>query len=282
MIIVNVGLENASWMPLVEHHHIVETVTANTANEPFDVRVFPRTTLCNFDFFDAHLTDTPLEMSTGDCVVIPQKIPWRFVPWKGFHELLCRPFRRRVLSDIEVHDAASIVSQNDEYEEHSQFHGRHGEKVSRNQALDMIVQEGLPHGWGWLTRPGLILLHSRFGHVNAKLAEFPDDSGRVPGGVRLPHVSDQITNFFRDVRSTRFAQLTQAPPVVSESLLLPGDDRTGLDELKSLLPSGLQAREPDPEQVIRWPKLRAGDVLLIDGDLMSQGNESHLHGDTRP
>ena len=54
----------------------------------------------------------------------------------------------------------------------------------------------------------------------------------------------------------------------------------GLNELKGLLPARPETREPDPEQAIRWPKLRAGDALLIDGDLMSQSNEFHLHGET--
>jgi hypothetical protein len=40
-----------------------------------------------------------------------------------------------------------------------------------------------------------------------------------------------------------------------------------------VLPARPQAREPDPEQAIGWPKLRSGHALFIDCDLMTQGDE---------
>ena len=111
--------------------------------------------------------------------------------------------------------------------------------------------------------------------------EFSHDARRTPRWVGAPHILDELTHFSCDDRTPRLAALTQTPPIVSKALLLPGDDRTGLNELQNLLPARPQAREPDPEQAIAWPKPRSGDALLLNGNLMSQGDEFHLHGETR-
>ena len=65
--------------------------------------------------------------------------------------------------------------------------------------------------------------------------------------------------------------LTQVPPVVPKALLLPGDDRPGLDERQDLLPARPQSREPRPEQAIGQAKTRAMSSLFVDRQLMPQG-----------
>lgn len=67
---------------------------------------------------------------------------------------------------------------------------------------------------------------------------------RTPGGVGAPHIPDKLTNFFRDSGTTRLGALTQALPVVSEALVLPGDDGSGLDKLQGVLPARPQPEEP--------------------------------------
>jgi hypothetical protein len=90
------------------------------------------------------------------------------------------------------------------------------------------------------------------------------------------------TDFFGNRGSTGFAVLAELSPVISEPLLLPGDDGSRLDKCRSPLPTGPQPGKPGPEQAIRWAKLRAVDALLVDCDLMTQGDEFHLHRATRP
>jgi hypothetical protein len=58
--------------------------------------------------------------------------------------------------------------------------------------------------------------------------------------------------------------------MLTKSLLLPGDHRTGLDECQGGLPAGPQASKLYPEHPINRTKVRAMDGLLIDRDLMPQ------------
>lgn len=114
--------------------------------------------------------------------------------------------------------------------------------------------------------------------MDAKLPQLPDNARRTPRGVGLPHILDQLPDFFGEGWPAGFAALTEPSPVISASFLLPGDDGPGLHELQRLLPAGPQAGEPDPEHTVSRLKLRSGDTLLLDCDLMVQGNAFHLHG----
>jgi hypothetical protein len=49
-----------------------------------------------------------------------------------------------MLSNIEMHDAAALVSQHDEHEEHPAFDGRHGEKITGYDVFNVIAQKGFP------------------------------------------------------------------------------------------------------------------------------------------
>ena len=60
--------------------------------------------------------------------------------------------------------------------------------------------------------------------------------------------------------------------------LVQPDHRAGLDQRENLWPARPQAREPDPEYAIGGPKLRAGDALFIDRDLMPQGDVRNAFG----
>jgi len=134
----------------------------------------------------------------------------------------------------------------------------------------VIGKKGLPCQRRWLGWPHPILLHRRFGDVNAHLPQFPHNPGRAPHRVRLPHVSNQLAYLLGHGRATRRASLAQASPVVAKALMLPGEDRAGLDQGEYFWPAGREPSEPRPEQAIGWAESRAIDGLLIDRALMPQ------------
>ena len=47
---------------------------------------------------------------------------------------------------MEVNDAAVLMDQNDEHEEHPEPDGWDGEKVTGNEVFDEVVQERFPRG----------------------------------------------------------------------------------------------------------------------------------------
>ena len=90
--------------------------------------------------------------------------------------------------------------------------------------------KGLPCRGRWLAAARAILFHRGFGYVNAQLAQLSDDPRRTPGGIRSPHRLDELADVLSHGGATEGSLLTQAPPVAAKALLLPGDDRAGLDE----------------------------------------------------
>jgi hypothetical protein len=225
-------------MSLIQHDHVVETLSPDTPNHPFRIRILPWTSRGNLDFFDLHLLDTPLKRFPVDAVTVVEQIPRRFIPGKRFHHLLRRPWRRRVFRNVEMHDPSPFVGENHKHKQHPEGRSRHREEIAGDQVLDMSVEKCLP-GWrGWLRSAGAILLHGRFDNINAEFLELADNARGAPRGIRLPHVLDELAHLFRDGRSSRLAALTQSSPVVPEPLVLPGDDRTGLYERQGLLPVG--------------------------------------------
>ena len=135
--------------------------------------------------------------------------------------------------------------------ENPERHRRHDKEVHGDQVFDMIFEGCLPR-WGrrflW---PHPVFFYRGFGYINPELAQFPDNPRRAPGGIGPPHALNQRTHLLGNQRSTRDTLLAQAPPVVTEPSLLPGDESSRLHERQSFLPSGPHAREPRPQQSVR-------------------------------
>jgi hypothetical protein len=68
----------------------------------------------------------------------------------------------------------------------------------------------------------------------------------------------------------------------AECRLLPCDDRTGLDEGQSGLPTGPEPGQPDPEQAIGPMEVRAMDGLSVNRQLMPQRQVFQAQGRSGP
>src|SRR5262245_27589353 len=279
VIIAHVGAKQVLQMLRVEHDDIVQTLTTDTADDPLTVGILPWTAWRNLHFFDAHVLDALLKMLTVDRVAVSQQVPWGCIPGKRLDDLLGGPLCCWMFGDVDMHDAATLVRQHDEHEEHLACGGWDGEEITGHEVLDMVVQERFPCGRGRLTDLWPILLHCRFGNIDAKVRQLPDNARRAPSRIRLPHILDQLADLSRDGRSSRLATLTEPSPMVPESFLLPSNDRARLDEREHLLPAGPQPREPDPEETVGRPQHWARAALFIDRELMTQGDEFQLHGE---
>ena len=80
-------------MLLVEDNHVIETLAANAADDPFDVRALPRRARRRQDLLDAEPCDAPAEVPAVDLVAIPYQVTRRGGPGKGIDHLLGRPLR---------------------------------------------------------------------------------------------------------------------------------------------------------------------------------------------
>ena len=125
-------------MPLVEDDHVVETLTSNGADHPFDKWILPRGARCGKDLLDPETVDASIEVRSVDLISIPYQVPRRRVPWKSIDHLLRRPLGRRMFGDIEMNDTATVVAKDDEDEQNSEGCGRQSEKVERHQVVPSI------------------------------------------------------------------------------------------------------------------------------------------------
>src|SRR5262245_59672546 len=93
---------------------------------------------------DAHSCDSRCEGFTVDSVAVSNHKSRSAVFRKRVDDLLCGPCRRRILRDIEVDDAATIVRQDNEDIQDSQTNRRDFEEINRYQLSHMIAKKRHP------------------------------------------------------------------------------------------------------------------------------------------
>ena len=116
-------------MPLIKDDHVVETLTSNGADHPFDEWILPRGARCGKDLLYPETVDATIEVRSVGLVSVPYQVPRRRVPWKSIDHLLRRLLGGRMLGDIEMNDTATLVAKDDEDEQNSEGCGRQSEKV---------------------------------------------------------------------------------------------------------------------------------------------------------
>jgi hypothetical protein len=110
-------------MRLVENDHVIQTLSADRADQAFDVRILPGTRRGGDDFSDAHARESPPEDVAVDVVAISMQPAGRGVVRECVDHLLSGPYGCRMLRDIEMHDAPAVMRQHDQDEQQSYLHG---------------------------------------------------------------------------------------------------------------------------------------------------------------
>ena len=128
---------------------MVQTFTANRADDAFDVSSLPRRSRSAEHFFDIHYLDLVAELLAIDSISISQQISRRSIKRKGFEHLLRRPFSRWMSRDVEVHDASSIVCEDNKNEEDFEPNGVDGEEVDGRELRNVILEERPPRLRWW-------------------------------------------------------------------------------------------------------------------------------------
>jgi len=131
-------------MALVEHDHMIETLSPYRTDYSFGVRVLPRRARCNQNFLGAHTLDAMSERTAVDSVTISNHESRRFAERKGLDDLLCGPLYCRMSRDVEVDDLAAIVAKDYKREQDAKSRGRDGEEVNGYDVPDVVVEERTP------------------------------------------------------------------------------------------------------------------------------------------
>ena len=143
--------------------------------------------------FTAAITSIKLLIAIKDQVFV------RRFKWKCLAQLLDDPTARRMLRDVEVQDAATIVADDEEAVEHSERDRWHREEIHGRNRFPMVAKEGQP-ALG-LVRTSRRPLHptgdGSLGKIKTEHSEFPMDPRCSPSWVLGDHLENQFPNLLR-------------------------------------------------------------------------------------
>ena len=144
MVVVDVGRENTPQVPLVEDDCIVQTVSADRADDALDVRILPRGSRCRDDLLKTHNPDALTESVTIRSVPVPQEVARRGVPRKGFSYLVGKPNLCRMSGNPEMGDPSAVVPEDDHHVQHLKCSADDDEHIDGGNRLHMLFQESAP------------------------------------------------------------------------------------------------------------------------------------------
>jgi hypothetical protein len=133
-------------------------------------------------------------------------------------------------SDIEVEDAATVMSQHREHVDDLEPNRRNREKVDRHQCLDVVSEECPPGLRRRLAEPDHVLTDAGLADVDAEFLELTVNARRPPQRVFTAHRPNQLANVFRNARAAALALTDLPPPEKPKALPVPGDDGFRLND----------------------------------------------------
>jgi len=233
-VVRDVGREHSAQSGLVRDDNVIQALAPDRADDALDVGVLPRRARRRADALDVHARD-----GGGDrgerAIPIMQEIAGRLVLREGVPKLLGGPGRRGMLGDRHMHDAATVVSQEDEHEQEPKGHGRYDKQGGHNLA-GMVGEEGAPRLGRWARVPSHVRGDGRMTDRDSQLLELAVDSRRTPEGIRGGQLTDQGAHVEWDAWAP--STLSTPPrPEQTESAPVPGDHGLWLDDVHRRSPA---------------------------------------------
>ncbi len=250
---------------------MVSAFPAKRADDSFTKGVLPGRLSRTDNFLDAECFDLFLEDVAEDRVSVTVKEPWFFSAGESLDDLLGGPRRGRVLGDVEVDDAASIVRENDEDLEYFEGQRGHGEEVAGRADVHVVADEGPPV----LTRTVVRLffdhvsLDRGLGDIVAELSKFVSSSRRSPGRVVGGDALNQLDDLVGDWWSSARERSGLSFPIVSETLAMPVQHGLGFHDDEVVAPVFKEAAAKDPERAVAVVQVGARDATTEDVDLLA-------------
>src|SRR5215475_4927681 len=183
-------------MAFVERKQEVETFATKAAAESFAHRVRLWGPHWRPQNPYTQIGKTLVDIRREDAVAIVDDETIRMIARQRFPELLQRPFRRRMGSDVVVENLAGSDLHDNEDVEGTECGGDHHEEVASHHYLGVVVDEGQPalfrvRGAHW-TVFAKILADGAWGDPNGELQlQLIGDAFLTPGRILRRHASDK-------------------------------------------------------------------------------------------
>jgi hypothetical protein len=141
VVVREIASQSAAQVPFAKDEYVIQTLAPDGADEPLREGVLPRALRRREDFSDPQALHALPEHVTVDRVAIAEEVGRGGVVWEGVHDLLGRPGSGGMLGDIDVEDAAAVVGEHDEDEQHAPARGGNREEIDGDEVPDVIGQE---------------------------------------------------------------------------------------------------------------------------------------------
>jgi hypothetical protein len=138
VVVDAIGAEQAPCMSLVEDYDVVEHLSPDGADDAFSEGVLPRRPWRADDLLEPESGDGLSDEGVEDAISVAVKEAQGRVKREGVEQLPPCPFRCRMLSDIDVADAAPAVIQDYEAVEDSEGGGGDGEEVDSGRRTEVV------------------------------------------------------------------------------------------------------------------------------------------------
>ena len=192
---------------------------------------------------------------------------------KGLPQLLDDPTARRMLRDVYVQDASTIMTDDEEAVQHAERNRWRSEEIHGCNRFPMVSKEGQPaldpvrisrcsfHP----TRDGSL------GKFKTEHAELPMYPRRSPGWVLNDHSENQFPNLLRGRSSSNLLPDSgDQPPVHTKTSPVPADDGFRSDDDERLLPRRPDPASNHPEELIEKPEARSRMSTFQREELLTQ------------
>jgi hypothetical protein len=201
-----------------------------------------------------------------------------------------------MLRDVEVQDASTIMTDDEQAVEHAERDRWHSEEIHGRNRFPMVSKEGQP-ALGQVrifrrsfhpTRDGSL------GKFKTEHAEFPMYPRRSPGWVLNDHPEDQFPNLLRRPSSSNLHPNSgDQPPVHTKTTPVPADDGFRRDKDEGLLPIRPDPPSNQPKELIEEAETRARmstfqrDELLAQSEILEKetlppAKETAQHSEAEP
>ena len=224
MIIGEIGSKGCSKRFLVDREDVIEAFSADRSNQALDIGALPGGSRSNKDFMNPHVFQLPFNVRAIDTSSVPDNVLRSGVIRESVTKLLRSPFSGWMRRYVEVNDVATLMRENQENIENAEENCRNGEKINRGKLLGVVFQKCAP----WLRwRFGMsdhVFSDSCLRDSDSEFEQFAMNSRGSPEGIIFVHGADEITNIFRNPRSSCLAVPAFPGPKHAESLAMSGND----------------------------------------------------------
>src|SRR5260370_35809739 len=108
IVIAGVGFQDATQMHLAQDNDVVNTLTPDRSDQPFDKAILPGRGWCNRLVPNARGAQSAGDDAAVDPIAVPDHITRSLIPRKCLRYLTCNPFCGRICCDVDPDEVSAV------------------------------------------------------------------------------------------------------------------------------------------------------------------------------